>query len=63
MTTSVRHPNRGRDNVAAALRALTRWYPTAPAASIDAVRRAKPGYPLIHGGSPCVPARNAGVPA
>jgi len=36
----------------AAESALMRWYPRATLARIQQARRFRPGYPLIHGGSP-----------
>lgn len=63
MSTSVRHPNRQRDGMRAAIAALIRWYPGTSIGLFERVREMKPGYPLINGGSPRVPAINAEVRA
>lgn len=36
--------------MAAARAALMRWYPSMPLRLVDALRRARPGFPLIDGG-------------
>ena len=59
---SIRHPHRQRTTLRAAESALMRWHPGLSLRFIDAVRAARPGYPLIHGGSPRQPAVNNDLP-
>jgi hypothetical protein len=53
VSTIIRHVNRKASPLLrAAESALMRWYPRATLARIQQARRFRPGYPLIHGGSP-----------
>lgn len=61
MSTIVRHTNRNA-SLRAAESALLRWYPTTTLRRIERARQMRPGYPLIHGGSPRLSERGAEAP-